>query len=250
MRVKPWATADETLDALHAVLASRRSDAEFWKGLEDLLETLSRDMRRRLSEGAVENEVLDPASRHRLLEEIRRALPCTAETTGAFRRLAQALSAPAAGLLVLLGGVATVGCESSTALRGHADAAADVELDVPDAVDHGSEDTYVDPITDPAEPDTGCEHAGMALGEIIDECITYEGSRIFYHACLDALHESWTTGLSEYFQCQPCSEVEFLLSCLTGNEDFCSRPELAGEYDLETLLDNCMVVLYVGVRFE
>jgi hypothetical protein len=253
MKVRPWATAGQTLDALHDALLARRADDAFWSGLGPLLDTLARDMRERLAAGnrVVDNEVLDPARRQELLDEIRSALEGRRPGRGAFGALASSLSAPALGLLILVGGVATAGCEAATSLEG--DAAADVGPDSADAAVDPAVDTYVDaPVDTAPDPvlDPGCEHEGMTLEQIFDDCHFDADMRAFYVGCIDALHASWRTGLREYFECLPCSQVATDLACLSGMVDYCTFPEEAGEFDLDRFLDNCATIIYLGVRFE
>ena len=245
MQVKPWAGHEETLDAFHDALVSHRDDEKFWEGLGSLLETLAADMSQRLKGDVVDNEVLDPATHQALLVEIRSALAGQEKGRGSFRRLASALSMPACGLLAILGGVATVGCGSTATIEGDADASTDVavERSDPDA------DPAVDPVLEP-EPDA-CEHEGMTLEQILEECVDNETARTHYIECIDGLHASWRSGLRDLFECEDCWEVLSQLDCLTyGIVDYCSDPDAAGEYDLDTLLDNCSVLLYLGVRFD
>lgn len=120
MKVKPWASTEETLAALHTTLVARHKCQFFWTSLCGLLETLARDLVARqaaLPGSLVDNELLDSERYATLLDEIRAALAVQAAEPATFRRLASALSAPALGLLLLLGGAATVGCDSS-ALHG------------------------------------------------------------------------------------------------------------------------------------
>jgi hypothetical protein len=245
MKVKPWAGSEETLDAFHDAMVSHRDDEAFWDGLRSLLENLTSDMSKRLSGGAPDNEVLDPGTHQSLLDEIRSALGGREKGRGGFRRLASALSVPAVGLLAILGGVATVGCSSTQDIEGETDASGDVAVETsdPDA------DPAVDPIPEPV-PDA-CEHEGMSLEQILAECVDDETARARYLECIDGLHASWYSGLRDLFECEDCWEVLSQLDCLThGMYDYCSDPEAAGEYDLDTLLDNCGVLLYVGVRFD
>jgi hypothetical protein len=120
MKVKPWASTEETLAALHTTLVARHKCQFFWTSLCGLLETLARDLVARqaaLPGSLVDNELLDSERYATLLDEIRAALAVQAAEPATFRRLASALSTPALGLLLLLGGAATVGCDSS-ALHG------------------------------------------------------------------------------------------------------------------------------------
>jgi hypothetical protein len=58
----------------------------------------------------VDNELLDSERYATLLDEIRAALARQTAGPASFRRLASGLSVPALGLLLFLGGVASVGC--------------------------------------------------------------------------------------------------------------------------------------------
>ena len=122
MRVKPWATTEETLAALHTTLVARHACDIFWTSLRGLLENLAHDlkMRQEATPGTlVDNELLDSGRYAALLDEIRATLACQTAEPATFRRLAAALSAPALGLLLFLGGAASVGC-NSTGLHGPA----------------------------------------------------------------------------------------------------------------------------------
>ncbi len=60
-------------------------------------------------------------------------------------------------------------------------------------------------------------------------------------------------GLTEFFECSDCSDMRWQLeTCLVGGHPttFCDDPENTEEFDLDTFLDNCAVMLYLGVRFE
>jgi hypothetical protein len=117
MKVKPWASVEETLAALHATLIARQQCGGFWNGLRVLLGQLASDLKSRGQAepaGVIDNELLDPDRYQALLDEIRSVLASEASQTSSFPRLAKALSAPALALLLLLGGVATVSCDSQT----------------------------------------------------------------------------------------------------------------------------------------
>ena len=114
MKVKPWAATEETLAALHTTLLARHGCQIFWASLRGLLETLARDLKARqaASPGSlVDNELLDSGRYATLLDEIRSALAQQSTAPASFRRLATALSAPALGLLLFLGGAVSVGCD-------------------------------------------------------------------------------------------------------------------------------------------
>jgi hypothetical protein len=247
MKVKPWTTVEETLDALHDLLAARRDDAEFWKGLGELLAQLEADMERRAGRGGFAgNEVLDPGRVAALVEELRAAATRN-EAGGGFRRLARGLSAPAIGLLMLLAGAATAGCEHDQSIAG--DASADSAV-----VDAAADTTTVD-APDAPEPrvDPGCVNEGLTFDEIVAECVADAETRERVLACVDALHSSWRTGLREHFECMSCHDVsEDIGLCLLypWGGSTCEAPEDVGEFDLEAFLDNCAALIYLGVRFE
>jgi hypothetical protein len=116
MKIKPWATTEETLTALQATLLARRQCSIFWASLRTLLERLAADLKTRQAAEPgtlLDNELLDGARYQALVDEIRATVNGHEPDGFTFRRLAGALSAPALGLLLLLGGAATVGCERS-----------------------------------------------------------------------------------------------------------------------------------------
>ena len=68
--------------------------------------------------------------------------------------------------------------------------------------------------------------------------------------CIDELHDSWQTGLTELFASEDEDQIAFHLQCL---QNLCLNrgvPDDTGEYDVDTLLDNCVVLVYLGVRFQ
>ena len=246
LNVKPWMSAEETLDALHDMLAANQRDDGFWKGMETLLDTLTADMKKRLAARGeiIGNEVLDKARHHALLEEIRSSLDGRGAGTGRFRRLASALSIPAMGLVFILGSAATTGCYDSSNLTGDTETEADV---MPEADAAG--DPLIDPDPDPdPDPEPECVPGDRTLEEMIMECVEDESQREYYLECIDALKESWRSGLRDLFACEDCYEVRhYLYDCLWRA---CDDPANAGEFDLEEFLDNCMMPMYLGVRLE
>lgn len=254
LKVKPWATTDETLDAFSHLLLIKRHDDGFWQDLEELMGKLSGDLNKRVDPhlAVVDNEVLDAGAHGRLLEEIRNALDGRHAPSGGFRNLASRLSVPAVGLLCLLGGVVTLGCETDTSLQGNSDAVTDTARDTaPDT----AEDTSVDTFTDPDVPDDpACPHEGLTIAQIIAECVPGEYDRNYFNECITGLHDSWSTGLADHFACSTCPEVYDDLTCIiyNGFTEFCDA-DATGEFteeDLQMFLDNCGVLLYLGVRFE
>jgi hypothetical protein len=272
MKVKPWAGVEDTLDAFTDALASQRKDGDFWRGLEALLAALTTDMKRRADDrggGVIPNELLDSAAHAALLDEIRRKLDGRGPGRGRFRRLAASLSAPALGLAVILGSATTAGCYSSSDLEGEADAAAEAdasaEADAAAEADASADpaadprhepdlappdvtpDAVPDPVVDPAV-DPACDARGATLEEILAVCDISREERQYYLDCIDELHASWRTGLTELFACESCGEVlRQLRECLDWR---CYNPGTQGPFDLDDFLDNCAVLLYLGVRFE
>jgi len=233
MRVEPWAGAGETLDALHDALASHRGDDAFWREIASLLDVLGGDLGRRIEarEGSlVENEVLDPERREALLVEIRSALEGRGRGRGGFQRLASALSVPAAGLLLVIGGAVTLGCEEKDGTSA-------------DATTETSPDSTGDP-----KQDVGCS---ASIEQMLDICVEDPGYRSQVTTCLAALDSSWRTGLAEALACEDCDAVLFHLQCLTaGLADVCDDPSSAGTFDLETFVEQCSTPVYLGLRFE
>ncbi len=259
LKAKPWATAEETLDAFHDMLRRQRTNDAFWKELEELLAALTRDIEKRLASHAPDNELLDPSRHQALLAEIRAALHAGKPDGGGFRRLASSLSAPAVAMLLLIGGTATVSCGTSTSLEGDATmepAAEPASEPAPDlipdpAVDHCDEIladiTVNDAPCDVEAEGEDCLHACKSFEEIIVECVPDPEARCTYIDCINTMHESWRTGLTELFACWSCWEIENKLSCDLGY--FCEH-EADTEFDLEAFLDACHCCIYLGIRFD
>jgi len=267
MKVKPWAGAEETLAALHTTLVARQSCDIFWASLRGLLETLARDLkaRRDAEPGALlDNEVLSDERYALLLDEIRAALAkqSSERQPGAFRQLAQGLSAPALGLLLLLGGVTTVGCDSSS-LHGtdnRPDAAvADVRSQQPDVPPDAEPDTapadmrFVLPDIALPKSDVkdavskGPEGGTVTLQEIMDSCDIPEQTQANVLACLSALHGSWTTGIAAALAGQDCRSVSSSLEPCSYSSQ--CNTALPAEFDPSYLRICEPILIYLGVRF-
>jgi hypothetical protein len=275
MKVKPWATAEETLAALHATLVARHGCSIFWASLRGLLETLARDLKAReaASPGAlVDNELLDSERYATLLDEIRAVLASQSAGPASFRRLASALSAPALGLLLFLGGAASVGC-SSAGLRQAQDASPPAVVDATVAPPASNPDgpilvRFPDASTVPNVVDAGVAtipDAGSAtevaialsqsdggtvtIKDIMDSCNFSAQAQQPILACLASLGGSWAEG----FAGANCSFVYRQLSCLAESLICGGRNEIAPSSG--TTLDPntpwiCQPILvYIGVRF-
>ena len=285
MKVKPWAGVEETLDAFHRSLVLNRRNDAFWEELAGLLQDLAHDMRRRFSStpgSVIDNEALNPTRHRELIEEIRQALD--RPRPSGFQRLASSLSAPAVTVLFLLGGTVVVGCDKVPESPSDTDDSkggdtATVSMDEEDNGRDTGEDTretgYSDSDTDTdsdsdsdadADSDSDAdadsdsdsdadmmdekEHLGMTFEEIVMDCISSKNEQKELISCMDAMHASWKTGLTELFQNSGCGDVLYHLDCLRMRQDFCTEPNSAGEYDLDKLLDNCAILVYLAVRFE
>jgi hypothetical protein len=260
MKVKPWATTEETLAALHTTLVARRGCDIFWVSLRGLLEALARDLKTRqeASPGTlVDNELLDSERYATLLDEIRAALARQTEEPASFRRLASALSAPALGLLLFLGGATSVGCDG-TGLRAPAQAqdagpagAADAKVAQPDSTPDLPPTISIAPDARPvvdAMAPSQSDGAAVTIQDIMDSCNIPDQQQQQILTCLATLGASWA-GLSEEFAGASCSLVDSDLNCFAMSR-FCG-----GMYDMTISPDPnkpwiCNpIIIYAGVRF-
>ncbi len=126
----------------------------------------------------------------------------------------------------------------------------DVDTGTESDVDTGTE-SDIDTMSD-SGTNTGTDDGFQTLEEIVREVITDESTQEEIMVCIDGLHESWHDGLQTLFQQESDSEIQSQLDCLLNGYriDMCNDPKAAGEYDVEMLLNNCAVLLYLGVRFE
>jgi hypothetical protein len=270
MKVKPWAGTEETLGALHATLVARNGCDVFWMSLRVLLENLARDLKARqdaVPGALVDNEVLDVERYGMLIEEIRAALVRqAAETpTSTFRRLSAALSAPALGLLLFLGGAASIGCAREP-LKGRSQDAATVET--PDASDARPEtkadgpiyiqlpDTKPMPDSALAAPDTRIARDAVAVGpdggtvtiqDIMDSCNIPKDQQGTILACLAALDSSWSAGIASALAGQDCAVVASDLEC--SPSEVCMAQQFPRTFDPAYPRICEPVLIYIGVRF-
>lgn len=267
--VKPWADVNETLDAFFCMLACKSHDESFWNDLESLFTRLSADLKLRLAAKAnqtkkevagnnekslVDNEVLDASRYHDLLGEIRQKIAVAQNQTrpGGFRALTAALSAPAIGLLMLMGGVVSLGCsESLPSDPGETETETITLPDTGTAEDTESDTESIDEETDTEPGDAGPRRT---LAEMVESVVQDEEKRESLLDCFDTLHESWRTGLEDLFRDDDDHQIAYYLDCLLGNTGrdggWCKNPEEAGEFDLDLFINNCATLVYLGVRFE
>jgi hypothetical protein len=269
MKVKPWASAEETLNALHTTLVARQSCDIFWKSLQTLLETLARDMKARseATHGAlVDNEVLSEERFASLLDEIRACLARTpqesnnAKELSSFRRVAQGLSTPALGLLLLLGGVATVSCENSPMTNRTRDAdIADTRTDqaggtadaAPDSTpDHNN--VIILPDMAPEKRDTVRalpDGSIVTIKNIMDSCNVTAAAQNEALSCLSGLSEAWNTGFAAYLSGKSCDAINNATAFCEDSYAYCTVQSTA-DFD-PSQLPLCFeaVIIYLGVRF-
>jgi hypothetical protein len=268
MKVKPWAGAEETLAALHTTLVARQGCDIFWTSLRVLLETLARDLKARqdaVPGALVDNEVLDGERYARLIDEIRAALARQVKDAPAstFRRLASALSAPALGLLLFLGGAATIGCTGEplgSSLQKH-DAAATGLPDAGSAQPETKADSslYIQlPDTGPA-PDTippryaantGPDGGTVTIQDIMDSCNIPAQQQGMVLACLALMDSSWSAGMPSALAGKDCMVVASALNCGVGVDLICVAdqfPNASFDPSYPTLCRP--IIIYAGVRF-
>jgi hypothetical protein len=277
MKVKPWAGTEETLGALHATLVARQGCDMFWTSLRVLLETLARDLKARqdAAPGAlVDNEVLDSDRYATLIDEIRAALARQAAEApvSTFRRLASALSAPALGLLLLLGGAATIGC-SREPLKSASQMHDAATLEFPDAGNSQPEtkadssirvvlpdskpapDTMTDAMTAPdTAPEkyaatSGPDGGAVTIQDILDSCNIPVGQQGMVLGCLAALDSSWSAGIAAALAGENCVSVANDLVCNSSEVCVAEYGFRAFDPAYPFLCQPAPVLIYIGVRF-
>ena len=265
MKVRPWATTEETLAALHSTLVARHQCQLFWTSLRVVLEDLARDLKTRQDAApgtVVDNELLDGDRYQTLIDEIRAALESQSGEPSTFRRLASALSAPALGLLLLLGGATTVGCDESplhgrtpsdaASVPGENDAKGEDSKDGESTSDAG----FVLPpiiILDAAPrkdvlPDvfapSSIDGGQVTIQDIMTACNVPDVNQTAVLNCLSTMRASWTTGMVQALAGQNCNNVEADLSCFVENGCWMAP----NDFDPSAFI--CRpVMIYYGVRF-
>jgi hypothetical protein len=249
MKVKPWASTEETLAALHTTLVARSGCDIFWSSLCVLLETLARDLKARQMAApgtVVDNEVLDGERFNVLLDEIRAVLDRQGTETpnSTFRRLASTLSAPALMLLLLLGGAASIGCGTQPmhhsardaeglpdaySLQPEADGPAHVpQADASNLQPDSKEDVPIillpdaklllpDQKLDAKSPGDTVTHnsdgATVTIQDIMDSCGIPNERQSSILSCLSKMHESWSTDMPRVLAGQDCTKTADQLRC-------------------------------------
>ena len=282
MKVKPWATTEETLAALHTTLVARHRCDIFWTSLRALLEALARDLKTRqeaLPGTLVDNELLDSERYGTLLDEIRAALALQTAGPASFRRLASALSVPALGLLLLLGGVASVGCGGSGLHAQARDAGppdvvdttqptpdASIPITLPDAppapsvVDAAKPEASPDlprtvltipdarPATDVGVAPRQSDGGTVTIQDIMDSCNIPDQEQQQILTCLATAGDGWA-GLLEELAGLNCSLVGADLNCF-GQSMVCGgMNEITFPSDPNAPWICRGIPVYIGVRF-
>jgi hypothetical protein len=273
MKVKPWASTEETLAALATTLLAKQGCDIFWTSLRVLLKALARDLKARqvASPGTLlDNEVLDGERYAALLDEIRAALArqIGAKSDGAFRGLASALSASALGLLLLLGGAATVGCadspmhQSTKVPDAATPDAVTTDLTAPLAPDAKSPPrdgmvyiTFPDAFPDvppdtqppPNAPTGGPDGGLVTIEDIMVSCNLPSYVQAGVLACLARLRESWSTGMAQDLAGVNCAAVASNLSCFTSS--VACAFGTTNDYVSGTTRICEPIIIYAGVRF-
>ena len=274
VKIRPWLGVEEALDEFSRALARHEQDDDFWSELEVLLGALTADLKQRLlSAGkAVDNELLDPEQHRALVAQIRRALGTQTDQPAKYRDLAGVLPATASALLAVIGTVAALGCDSGSTVSETnppaipvADAASEQSSAGP--TDAGIDTRVVVTLVDAGPADAGltldaaCDPDGSDLTAIVGStlmlsCLGYEQQRVT--DCLEALNDSWRTGLAALFACNGCEAIrrypyDGIRTCST----FCEMATadagtLDPTFDAQVFLDSvgCPIPVYVGVRID
>jgi hypothetical protein len=281
MKVKPWASTEETLGALATTLVARHRCGIFWTSLRVLLETLARDLKTRaeaLPGTLVDNEVLDGGRYADLLDEIRACLARQQGegATASFRCLAATLSTPALALLLLLGGAATIGCDhaglnfapkapdaavladanaaqpdtrrDTSTVIALPDTAPDTRPDSPPFILLDTARAAPDTAPGPDAATTGPDGATVTIQDIMGSCNVPSQDQAAVLACLARLRESWKTGMAEALAGAPCTIVNSELSCFAYASTTCMSGSAADFVVGSTRI--CQpILIYLGVRF-
>jgi len=266
-KIKPNCDSQEILDSFYDLLKTNVNEESFWKEVELLLKSLISDMKKRMEEEesgnkVVRNEVLGRGDYARFFEEIRSCMKKYQNTgKGRFRGFLSYLSPLSMEIFLMLTGVATVGCYSSSEFKKDSSSISDFYSETEDntgdfmdaEADRIEDMEFFPPPPDvPPDPrqDEECEPVASDLTQMINSCISSETDRENIINCINALNESWERGLEEYFKCSDCRWIGDTLYCLLYSI-ICEHPELIGEFDEDLLINTCYPVpLYLGVRFD
>lgn len=284
MKVKPWLGPEAVLDAFYAALRQQCQSESFWSEIEDLLRVLASDMNRRVSSRGwvVQNELLDSGQHAELLRQIRIALRSSSQSLRGIHSLASMLSSSAKSLLLMLAAALAVGCggavtEDAAGVGGTSDASGGTSAkggtsarvtggssgDASAEGGRGGGGIFISTEAVVPLPTASCSAASSGLDtahfaacnpELVSALVphdihTYENRQLLECACL--LNDAWQTGLAKLFAGQDCEQIlSYFGDC--GLDEFCrtNPASLPAEFDADVLFENCMTVLYLGVRAD
>lgn len=262
LKIKPWASAEEILEALTQSLSACQDDDAFWVDLQSLLTALMGDFQHRSPCGVLPNEPLDPARRCGLLSEIRAALN-PAEIRPTFRTLLTRVSIPTAAILLLIGTLVTSSCASdptvpvdggsnTTPVQMDANRSVDGRVNIPDVPLPPPWTIDANQARDLQVPDGGfsvfIQRMMACFPNFQDTDLKYWQS---VDACFDRLGPEWREQVMAYldasFVCRSYGFCRFdvLQQGAEAGADAC-KP--AQDYDPDLIF--CSVPIYLGVRFE
>jgi hypothetical protein len=284
MKVKPWLGPEAVLDAFYAALRLQCQSESFWTELEDLLRVLATDMNRRISSRGwiVQNELLESEQHAELLRQIRAALHNNSQSARSIHSLASMLPSRAGALLLMMAAALAVGCveqvstvdasggtsglatggtssQSGTGARATGGSSGDTRAEA--GRGGGGIRISTDVITLPKascspESNSGLDTAKFAAcnPELVSALIPHDihadsGKQLLECACV--LNDAWQTGLAKLFAGQDCQQIlSYFGDC--GLDEFCrtNPASFPAEFDADTLFENCMTLLYLGVRAD
>lgn len=276
MKVKPWLGPDAVLEAFYTALRSQEKHDAFWTELKQLLFDLSSDMNQRVEARGwtIRNELLDAATHGELLTEIRSKLSPETETAPSLKSLAQSLPRRAGALLLMLAGAMVVGCGGETesnsvggndggtnAATGGASSLGGTHGGLGGATATGGQINIHTLVV----PERNCPTTGNTSGldpaefaacnpKLVAALIPYDiqsdaGKQLLQCLCL--FNDAWQTGFAELFSGQSCESIaNYFGDC--GMNQLCSTDSalMPQEFDADLFVDNCVNVIYVGVRCD
>ncbi|HOU89857.1 MAG TPA: hypothetical protein PLU22_02365 [Polyangiaceae bacterium] len=266
VRIAPWSGLDATYAELHALLARRQDDPEFWGPLERLLrdvllQATAPEADRRLAAPAA--ELLGSWDVATLVASLRAALPGAAPSDGApaYRGFTRHLSPAVLGAFLVLG-LAAAGCDEGgnepIVVGGGGVGAADsgtggAATSGGSAADGGTGGSIVVPASGGTAGAAGAaacvlEDAAL-LASTINDSDNSETAKANLCDCMTSLAQSWRDGLTALFEVGTPEEIatalQKIMVCCNGgrnSEVFSASSLLAG-----TLCE--YAVVYKGVVF-
>ena len=275
LRLEPWATQEQILEAFLEHLAHDAHDDTYWEELTELADRLAADLRQRRPQSALTEAI--SVDTDQLMQEIRAGLARARAGQGGFRSLGQTMTGSAMSLLLLVTLVA-VGCggqtESSRAVTtvggtGGSLAGTGGEAGTGDTAGTGGEagtggmfiielggappvcaqSTGVMPSGGGAGGEYGCFSAEMTIRELLETCVDDPEARDEYLAALALSHPDWSRFVADYFRCTACGAVaDYLSYCVCAGS---AQAESDPPDGSSSIYDLCRpIIIYAGVRFS